>query len=270
VNERRRRSRITALRAELAGEAPESEIESHKRGLSISSSTVSQTKRVHIRAKEPTIYEGKSLREYREYAATCETYFTAVGGEKPERIELAATYLRGNALSIWVVKNDKPDTWEGFLTWAKSLVADPANRMADASLRLKNLVQKDTQSVREVATMVEELEEDLLTLTPSEERAWRMLNVLRPEIRREVLRENKVITSREQVIVAAQRQEELLKQERGARLSQSKEQGTSVRDVHEGRDQRPEERTCYKCQKPGHIAKNCSTRATDETSVKRK
>jgi hypothetical protein len=53
--------------------------------------------------------------------------------------------------------------------------------------------------------MVEELEEDLLSLTPSEERAWRMLNALRPEIRHDVLRENKTITSREQVIVAAQR-----------------------------------------------------------------
>jgi hypothetical protein len=45
--------------------------------------------------------------------------------------------------------------------------------------------------------MVEELEEDLLELDPGEERAWRMLNALRPEIRREVLKENKIITSRE-------------------------------------------------------------------------
>ena len=69
--------------------------------------------------------------------------------------------------------------------------------MADASLRLKSLIQRETQSVREIATMVEELEEDLLVLTPGEERAWRMLNALRPEIRREVLRENRIITSRE-------------------------------------------------------------------------
>jgi hypothetical protein len=31
------------------------------------------------------------------------------------------------------------------------------------------------------------LEEDLLSLTPSEKRAWRMLNALWPEIRRDVL-----------------------------------------------------------------------------------
>lgn len=42
-------------------------------------------------------------------------------------------------------------------------------------------------TAEEPRTEGEELEEDLLSLTPSEERAWRMLNVLRPEIRRDVL-----------------------------------------------------------------------------------
>jgi hypothetical protein len=176
------------------------------------------------------------------------------------------------------VKEEKPETWDGFLMWAKSLVADPANRMADASLRLKNLVQRDTQSVREIATMVEELEEDLLSLTPSEERAWRMLNALRPEIRREVLRENKTITSREQVIVAAQRQEELLKQGRVARRPQGeltestrdaseKLEASSRRDASEGR-LRPEQRVCYQCRQTGHIAKDCPK--TDKTSTSQK
>jgi hypothetical protein len=247
VEEKRKRSRLAALRAELAGEGPSG---SRKRGPSIDSS-ISQAKRVHIRAKEPTTYEGKSLREYREYAATCNTYFTAVGGDELERIELAATYLRGNALSIWVAKEGKPETWDVYLAWAKSLVADPANRMADASLRLRSLVQSESQTVRDIATTVEELEEDLLTLSPSEERAWRMLNALRPEIRREVLRENRIITSREQVIVAAQRQEELLKLEQiGQR---SKEQADRPRDARETRA----EKTCYKCHQPGHIARNC-------------
>jgi hypothetical protein len=97
---------------------PEREIEGHKRSLSISSSAASQAKHMHVRAKEPTTYEGRSLREY---TATCNTYFTAVGGEELERFELAATHLRGNALGIWVVKEERPETWDGFLMWAKSL-----------------------------------------------------------------------------------------------------------------------------------------------------
>lgn len=255
VEERRKRSQIAAFRAELAGQG-------RKRDQSIGS-TVSQAKRVHIRAKEPTIYEGKSLREYREYAATCNTYFTVVGGDELDRIELAATHLRGNALSCWVVKEEKPETWDTYLTWAKSLVADPANRMADASLRLKNLVQGENQSVRDIATTVEELEEDLLALSPGEQRAWRMLNALRPEIRREVLRENRTITSREQVIIAAQRQEELLKLEQiGQR---SREQANRPR---EARETPATERICYTCRQSGHIARNCPKKDDAPKSAK--
>jgi hypothetical protein len=44
---------------------------------------------------------------------------------------------------------------------------------------------------------VEELEEDWPILTLKKDKAWRLLNSLKPELRREVLRENKVITSKE-------------------------------------------------------------------------
>ena len=186
-----------------------------------------------------------------------------VGGDELDRIELAATHLRGNALSIWVSKEAKPETWDVFLTWAKSLVADPANRMADASLRLKNLVQRENQSVRDIATTVEELEEDLLALSPGEERAWRMLNALRPEIRREVLRENRTITSREQVIVAAQRQEELLKLEQMQISPRSKGQADRLRDTREMRSESRAERRCYKCRQLGHIARDCPKKDDD-------
>ena len=101
VEENRKRSRIATLRAELAGKG-------RKRGPSVDSS-MSQAKHMYIRVKEPTIYEGKSLRKYREYAAMYNTYFTVIDGDELDRIELAATYLRGNALSIWVSKEAKPE-----------------------------------------------------------------------------------------------------------------------------------------------------------------
>jgi hypothetical protein len=49
--------------------------------------------------------------------------------------------------------------------------------------------------MREIVIIIKELKEDLLVLTPGEERAWCILNALRPKIRRKVLRENQIITS---------------------------------------------------------------------------
>jgi hypothetical protein len=82
---------------ELAGEGLS---EGRKYDLLVNSSMILQAKRVYIRAKELIIYERKSLCEYREYVAMCNTYFTIVGGDELERIKLAATHLRENALSI--------------------------------------------------------------------------------------------------------------------------------------------------------------------------
>src|SRR5450432_1680575 len=104
-------------------------------------------------------------------------------------------------------------SWNDFITYLKSLIADPANAMAYASLRLKEARQKKDQSVRDLVGHIEQLERDIPEQSKQEQEAWHLLNSLYPEIRREVMRENKVITTREQVIAAAQRQEELAEQQ---------------------------------------------------------
>jgi hypothetical protein len=53
----------------------------------------------------------------------------------------------------------------------RNTVADPANRMAIASLRLKELKQGDIQSIRDLVNYVEELEKDWPILTPEENKA---------------------------------------------------------------------------------------------------
>ncbi|KAF7513639.1 hypothetical protein GJ744_007690 [Endocarpon pusillum] len=91
-------------------------------------------------------------------------------------------------------------------------------------MRLKKLEQRPNQVVREVVRVIEELEKDVPSLTKDEEKA-------------EVLRENKTITSREQVIAAAQRQEELTHRNKSSDKGQDKgksnsDQSTSPSKAH--------------------------------------
>jgi hypothetical protein len=65
--------------------------------------------------------------------------------------------------------------------------------------------------IRDLVNYIEELEQDLPPFSIEEERAWRLLNSFKSEFRREILHENRVIASREQIIASAQRQEELVK-----------------------------------------------------------
>jgi hypothetical protein len=88
---------------------------------------------------------------------------------------------------------------------------DPVNRKHNALLHLRVLEQRPTQTVRDVVAKIEELEKDIPAMTIEETKAWTLLTALHPDTRNEVLKENRNITSRAQVIASAQRQEELRK-----------------------------------------------------------
>lgn len=121
-------------------------------------------------------------------------------------------------------------------------------------------------------------------MTEQEKRAWQLLECLTEDTRREVLRENKTITSREQVIASAQRQEELNKH------PNAQEKGKSRADQADNHSERPYARKthanrgrsagdsgsahnrwdksqrgkpsrsgiiCYNCDRLGHFASDC-------------
>jgi hypothetical protein len=87
-------------------------------------------------------------------------------------------------------------TWDDFTIYLKNLIADPANALTYASLRLKEARQKRGQSVRDLVEYIEQLKRDIPEQSKQQREAWHLLNNLHPEIRREVIRENKEITSR--------------------------------------------------------------------------
>ena len=168
-----------------------------------------------LRPKTPPIFDGKSLKQLEEYDVGWVGYFESFGYEEPpcEGIPLTATYLRKYPQTSWARRRrgKKPNftSWEEYTNWLRKQVVDPANRMAYASLRLKELKQGPTQSVQELVGYMKSLERDIPNWDAETRRAWELLNALRPDIRREVMRENKDIVSRDQIIASAQKQEQV-------------------------------------------------------------
>jgi hypothetical protein len=63
--------------------------------------------------------------------------------------------------------------------------------------------------VRELVTVIKELEDKIPPLTEGERKDWALLNDLQPELRTAVLREERTISTRTQVQAAAKRLQEL-------------------------------------------------------------
>lgn len=212
------------------------------------------------KAQAPPIFKGTSLKELRDFQQGCEVFFDAIDEhDTRRRIATAASYLRDLPLQEWSRRTSTPATWEAFTRFLRNTIADPANRMGNASLRLKKAEQKEGQSARQFASYIEELEEDIPEMSQEEQRAWILLNGLRPSIRSGVLRENRTVASRAQVLSAAQRQEELLAEGQVT----STPTGQAAGDTGERPGKRVRSATesvstaCYQCGKEGHFRREC-------------
>jgi hypothetical protein len=69
------------------------------------------------------------------------------------RIAHAATYLKGPAQEAWAREKRVTNTWDDYLQWLQDTVIDYANRMAYASLRLKDPKLGKNESVRVLARL---------------------------------------------------------------------------------------------------------------------
>jgi hypothetical protein len=212
---------------------------------------------VRARALAPPVFTGKTLGELRRYLQGCSVYFDAIAEhDEARRVATAASYLRDEALSQWMrLAGDKPASWLEYERTLRDMVQDPMSRMGDALLAVKQAQQRPSETARELANRLEELEEDIPILSVEQLRAWTLLNSLRLDLRVAVLREERVISTRTQVVATAQRLEmlgmgkpEITETKTSARASAGAAQTKSTGD---------ETRTCYICSELGHIARHC-------------
>ena len=227
----------------------------------------------HRRAFPPPLFKGTSFKELRDFLLGCEVFFGAVGEhDEIERIAIAASYLREEALRTWSrLGSDRPTTWAEFEKVCRDMVQDPANRMANASLKLKDMRQ-GTKSVRQLVSAMEELEDEIPVLSEAEQKAWALLNCLDSDLRTAVLREERVIRTRTQVQNAAQRLQELgvvgqrtAGAEKTTTPTRVGSEAVPVRAANEARTS-DANRTCFRCGKKGHIKRYCTEPKTSGTS----
>ena len=124
----------------------------------------SAQKRPMKRPKPPPEFSGKDIADLDTFDAACRAYFEATEVTKAShQIRVAATYLTGHPRMAWARK--QPDqssmTWETFIVYLKSLIADPANALANASKRLKDIRLAKGQKVRDFREQIEQLERDI-------------------------------------------------------------------------------------------------------------
>ena len=241
-------------------------------------------------------FSGKDLKELQDYEVKWLNKFSSseMGGAyaripDASRVALASGALDGLAAYQWSrktpIEQKSYELWDDYISYLRTLVADPENRLAASTLALKECKQASGQTARELQQHIDELEGDIPKDMPHEQRrAYQLLNSLQPALRAHVLRQQEKVTSVENVLVIASRQEQLSALTPGQSRDEAKSsysassRSSSRRSVPSSRGGRMRERTfektrevqksgspgyrrgpmkCFNCGQEGHRAANC-------------
>lgn len=232
-----------------------------------------------IRIKDPPAYRGKNLKEHREFIRSCEIAFRVLPQEflrDNEKVIWAMQYLEGDPRELWYTHyertlntREEPVTWAYFRQYLLDLLSDPINRGLEAATSHAQAMQRKDQSVRAFATYLEVLEEQLTPYT-EEQRVQHLFAKLRPELQRAITNYHQVPATREDLIALGSTLERNLRrsapapEQRTKDTYRGKSKDPSPKSKPSSAPTRPKDKsniTCYKCNKTGHYANECTDKS---------
>ena len=239
------------------------------------------------RLRDPTVYSGYNLKQYRNFVRDCELAAKNAPAYFPEEDNLvtwAMQYLEGDPKESWWAQYElmkaagEPITWASFTQHLLDSQVDPINRGLDAAIMYQKAVQRKDQTTRAFATYLQTLEDELPKQS-EEQRVTSLFGKLREELQVVISNQMNVPATREALIIVATTQEKNLRKttkvvapptrplrtsdlgpsqhsDRGKTDSRRGRGTHSSRRRSEGRP-RSDQIRCYTCDKEGHISPNC-------------
>lgn len=260
----------------------------------------------HKKFPEPETYEGKSMRDYREWIRTVDDYLEAKSTVYPtdkDKVQFASIRMKGNIRAAWSQYRESLDlntfTFSEFKEFLRNQLENPKDRGLTAVMRFHRFSQYQNQSVREFEIAYRDMLRELEDQPHPESSYWAFtfFSKLRDPIKREVLHRGSVPTTIRDVATLAARVEELqtIDNRRNSKPRQDPEKpahpskpntGTShdKRPADAGEDKRdkssnkrrkrdkdrkPKDKKdvrCYNCNEFGHYASACTNPKNPDAS----
>lgn len=180
-----------------------------------------------LKVSDPPLYEGKNIKEHDHFHRHCETVFRlkpVTYTAESTRVTWASSFFRGRPSDLWAryEKENGQDhiLWEAFVDLLLDWVQTPANRHLAVAEKFEACVQLPSQDVRGFSLYLQSLEDKLPEYSETHKKQH-FLTKLRPELRRGIMSMEHVPETREDMIEAAARIEENLKQDKNEKRSRT-------------------------------------------------
>jgi hypothetical protein len=242
-----------------------------------------------IKPKDPTIYSGASLKQYRDYVRDCELSYKNAPESFPTEEDLvtwAMQFLSGDPKESWwsqyelMQEAGEELTWDCYKQYILDTQLDPVNRGIDAAIQLNKAAQREGQTTRAFATYLGTLE-DQLPKYSEPHRVQTLFSKLRQELQLAITNTGTIPLTREGLVILATTKERNLRKTASS-THVKRAQGPSGRQLGDRPAKQPTDKgrapersssiatrdppTCYSCGKVGHIAPKCPNKPSNPSN----